>query len=280
MGLGKFFGGPLGSFSGLGNFFDGLGDAFSGPFGANIGDPLDIFGTTSREFNANEAEKQRNWESYEATSARAWQEYMSNTAHQREIQDLEKAGLNPILTANGGGGASAYASSVPSGAAASTAPSQNLAALAGLLGSLGQLKNAQTNAKQVDSQSKLQQAQVLDLINQMRNRDTSTAAHVADINAKIEETAAKTEQIAWENARNKALGMTNHDAGYVRAIAHAIHYMPNIVSGAKNLPIGIKDLVNKIDSLNMSMKNELFNHIAKTDRKKYIQLMEIMGKGE
>lgn len=71
-------------------------------------------------------EKSMNFNSSEALKNREWQEYMSNTAHQREIKDLQAAGLNPVLSVSGGNGApvtsgaTAASVGVPSGAKGDT----------------------------------------------------------------------------------------------------------------------------------------------------------------
>lgn len=54
----------------------------------------------------------------EAAKNRDWQERLSNSAHQREVADLKKAGLNPVLSAMSGQGASSPSGSSATGEAA------------------------------------------------------------------------------------------------------------------------------------------------------------------
>lgn len=106
----------------------------------------------NNQFSQNEAQKQRNFEkalfnagnefnAAEAAKNRDWQSFQSNTAHQREVADLQAAGLNPILSATGGNGAAVTSGSAasslgaPSGAHATPDTSAN-AAIAQIYGSL------------------------------------------------------------------------------------------------------------------------------------------------
>lgn len=189
-----------------------------------------------QEWSANQAAIANQFNAAEAAKNREWQKMMSDTAHQREVADLRAAGLNPVLSAMGGQGASvgsgATASAMlPSGESArADSPtsalvsmmSSMLAAQTSIANTAVSAKTAEAVADKYTAMSKL----VAELDNATRrytvDKQTWASMTIAERNNAVAKYAAELQSAAsrygaymsWDaattNARNQLEWMTEH----------------------------------------------------------------------
>ena len=102
----------------------------------------------------NQFKKSLRWQKEMYYDQKAWQTEMANTAHQREVDDLRAAGLNPILSATGGNGADVPAPSV------SNAPAPTAHVRAAEIGNiLSSALDAYVKLQSLDNETKIADSQ-------------------------------------------------------------------------------------------------------------------------
>lgn len=198
------------------------------------------------------ADKQNKWSSAESEKARDWMAYMSNTAIQRQVNDLRKAGLNPVLAASLGG-ASAQASGFPQSADIAGAMSKGAATALQAKQVKATADNLVENTKKVQAETaqahtdlevaNLQKRLSFEAIDRMEKQPVVKDMMLAGMMSKITGGSATTGQII--NALNHALG--DQPGGH---LGDLINWFKKVGKGGQNSGKSsklYKDTINRLD---------------------------------
>lgn len=206
--------------------------------GASILGTLGLAGSTvGNAMSSKEASKNRKFQAEQAAIQRNWLERMSNTAHRREVEDLREAGLNPILSAMSGNGASVPSVSTPTGATAPQSIDTSGFAEGATLG-LDTLK------------APVQLAQGIASVDLTEKQAAAAEASAALDKAKAVEAAASTAKITKETQEGRSMPFQINN--FLRN--EVIEPITNSAKAGAGL---IKDLNNLMDSNQRLIKQEI-----------------------
>lgn len=158
-----------------------------------------------RDWQVQQTQAAQQFNAAEAARNRDWQKMMSDTAHQREVEDLRAAGLNPVLSVMGGQGASTTSGATASQGAPSGSQGQvDMSTTQALVSLLGTLWTSQTEVE-------LQRASAQNNL-AIAEKNNASAQRVAEIYG---EYGIATQQLASEYG----LQMTEVSGAYSKLVS-------------------------------------------------------------
>lgn len=208
--------------------------SFLAAAGALAGSLLD------RSESRHSAKQQYTYNSWLQAQNEAFQREMAQNAHQWEVQDLEKAGLNPIISAQGSSAASIAGSSAPQGTSAgnaSEAMSRGVTNLANLItATSGQELNQKLSEKA--------QQEALESAERTKNITPEAQSRIKNLNSatmvnKAEKALKESQTALNEKGLGSKIFGTNADTGdiltTVGTLAGSAVGLGGLAGGAKGL---------------------------------------------